>query len=937
MTVPYRRLVLVLGFHACGIVAQEAGDVVAFPGSLTIGDTADAAYTNAGWHIRSDRLMVGSNGWSGVYYQSSGSFTGTSAAVTSHIGYEGGTGTLHLAGGTAYFPANQLWLSGNIMGHREPRPFGSMILSNATVECNDLHIGRDWSNNGTGTAMLAAEMRLQAGSLLMLKTLGKYDDPRATVYFDGGRIQARQSGIDLVYIQGRGDIRLVASAGHDIDIDTMSFVNLALARFSGSPSAKLILEGDGGFRKRGTGNLRFFGDEVSYAGDTLVADGMLRLGAPYVLPHGAGKGNLIVEGPCSVVDLNGYDTRVNRLSGWGSITNASCTNVVLGVLADGSSDHWEHAWISKNISLEKLGTGTLSVRRKGSIPTNCTISAGTLLVAQNTVYPFYRLKLEDVRTLTEHGVQLAELALYDGVTDVTGLRTNLAYDTTCDPGMNAFPPNETPEKVVDGSLDTKWLDWRLGTERSPIYRDNVWVRLDFAEPQKITHYTWATANDDPRRDPSAWRMQGSTNATDWIDLDCHARFLAPNDRKTWVSTSGFALDLGANDAIDDTAQVQIKTGGTLLVQSASETIGGITGAGSVVIDGATLTLNTAEGVTAEYDGLICGDGTLVKDGTGTQTLNGTNAIQGSVVVQGGVLALDPQVRTPFTWFRFTVKETRSAGATVMQFAELALYDSLGVRQNLNLSAGTAPDALQPGQWATPAAYPGSSSEHAGKLFDGDMAATSKWCPNNNDIKPDDAATWRTVVMRLAGSPEIVAYNLATATEAINIRDPYIWLMEGSVDGVNWVTLDEKSGVTTDTRGWYNNDQAYSFTQAAANIETTDDDCFLPGTSIDVGPGAMLTVVGGNETVDSLRIDTAGAGTLSGVTLAAHGLLDLHTALDDLSGQVLPLTLTGVSNCGALRAWTVYVNGVREPSYSVFYDEATGVLRVSRKGLCITIL
>jgi autotransporter-associated beta strand protein len=60
----------------------------------------------------------------------------------------------------------------------------------------------------------------------------------------------------------------------------------------------------------------------SYSGDTTVANGTLRLGASEVIPHGAGKGRVIVNAGATF-DLAGNNETINNLSGAGSVTSSA--------------------------------------------------------------------------------------------------------------------------------------------------------------------------------------------------------------------------------------------------------------------------------------------------------------------------------------------------------------------------------------------------------------------------------------------------------------------------------------------------------------------------------------------------------------------------------------------------------------------------------------
>ncbi|HEX2581560.1 MAG TPA: autotransporter-associated beta strand repeat-containing protein [Dongiaceae bacterium] len=103
------------------------------------------------------------------------------------------------------------------------------------------------------------------------------------------------------------------------------------------------------------------------------------------------------------------------------------------------------------------------------------------------------------------------------------------------------------------------------------------------------------------------------------------------------------LAAGAANRLSDTSIVNVASG-LLDVQSGDETIGRLTGAGGVSLNGATLTLSNSNGT---YSGAIS-DGTfgsgshagsLVLGGTGTTTLSGNSLYTGSTTLSGGQLTL----------------------------------------------------------------------------------------------------------------------------------------------------------------------------------------------------------------------------------------------------------------------------------------------------------
>lgn len=105
--------------------------------------------------------------------------------------------------------------------------------------------------------------------------------------------------------------------------------------------------------------------------------------------------------------------------------------------------------------------------------------------------------------------------------------------------------------------------------------------------------------------------------------------------QTRVGSGTLAVVGGA--ALPDAGLVSLAADATLALGS-SETIGGLTGSGRVVIGG-TLSVG-ASGPSTEFSGQISGPGSLEKIGGGSLRLTAANSFAGRTVVRGGELILD---------------------------------------------------------------------------------------------------------------------------------------------------------------------------------------------------------------------------------------------------------------------------------------------------------
>jgi autotransporter-associated beta strand protein len=103
---------------------------------------------------------------------------------------------------------------------------------------------------------------------------------------------------------------------------------------------------------------------------------------------------------------------------------------------------------------------------------------------------------------------------------------------------------------------------------------------------------------------------------------------------TFRAASGTVFIGGGSPLGDATLELDASANAAFL---SSGTLGAISGQGTILLPGSTLTISGAQDTT--FNGVISGMGSLYKDGPGSLVLSGTNAFEGGVTLLGGALRM----------------------------------------------------------------------------------------------------------------------------------------------------------------------------------------------------------------------------------------------------------------------------------------------------------
>jgi len=354
-------------------------------------------------------------------------------------------------------------------------------------------------SSGTVTATL------QSGGKLYTDRLYSSVGAAGTLMFDGGvlgvsSISPALYPSDWLSVTA-GSLNLsVMDGGAVIDTDNGSVtVRRPFLRYGTSA---------GGLAKTGRNTLTLtitnLNSACTYAGDTAVLGGTLKLGAP---PAPLPAGTRLTVAADAVLDLNGVTQTVGELNGGGRVINASSTNAVLTVGGNNASTNFAGK-IEGAVTLVKTGTGTLTLSGANTFTNGTQIAGGTVRLSPLPV------------TIVNAGFELPAMTTgefwgyltTDGTTDGWKMSGNTGNNTGSGIARNGAPTNApwvttSPQGVQIGYLQgASYMSQTVTVQRAATYLlsfraanrpinytpDNVEVLVDGVSKASWTNSLFAT-------------------------------------------------------------------------------------------------------------------------------------------------------------------------------------------------------------------------------------------------------------------------------------------------------------------------------------------------------------------------------------------------------------------------------------------------------------
>ena len=359
-----------------------------------------------------------------------------------------------------------------------------------------------------------------------------------------------------------------------------------------------------------------------------------------------------------------------------------------------------------------------------------------------------------------------------------------------------------------------------------------------------------------------------------------------------------------------------------------------------VVDYFGVTAGDAEGATLVLDGTGTHDGvndvgggvgavSLEKTGAGTWSVGGAISVAKTDVKEGRLVVNN--IATRYNYYRFVITELW--GGRRMQIREFGLFDANGNQVNAHLVENTSygkPYELENGQiqFENALVKLGSADVVLEALVDGDYETILDGGLSTNPTY-GNPSTWYVFTMKLPANAQPVCFysikaslgydESKTSASSGNWNDNHMcnfeargWRVEASTDGRQWDLLAENYYEDASVAPIHGSVRWYHSDSAAFNASN-------PGWPIPSAPAARsvslgtVSVTGDAELVadapvevSHLVIDATSGGSISNMTFAANGTIDVINATKETCE--LPVQFDAGTDLSPVNGWTLNVNG-----------------------------
>jgi len=427
--------------------------------------------------------------------------------------------------------------------------------------------------------------------------------------------------------------------------------------------------GTSGITKTGSGTLVLAGANT-YAGNTTISAGTLRVGADGTIPFGSGKGDVVLNGgslAAGTLDLNGHDLSINGLAGTdgavvGQVVNNGAGLKTLTVGLD--NDYTSYAGVLKDNS---GSGGTLALYKTGEGHLTLDGSQANTYTGMTTVNAVDRGKLI--------------LSKSDNVTAIAGDLT-IAYSAVYVSTIYSGVELDANEQIADtstiyftGTADSAFRTLGHTETVGGISCDNGFGVIENARSKQGLNV--------------AGKLIVNSASDSSFNGRIHDGYLDQGENnEIALEKKGAATLTLIGDKIEYTGATTV-TAGTLVLQDTTNLATDITNNAALVFSAAT--------VDVTYSGVVTGGGALNKTGDHALTLAGANDYTGATTVSAGALLVTGSLGDSAVAVNGgTLGGTGTIGGpvTIAGLATLAPGASVGtltIDDNLTLEAGALLD------------------------------------------------------------------------------------------------------------------------------------------------------------------------------------------------------------------------------------------------------
>ena len=428
-----------------------------------------------------------------------------------------------------------------------------------------------------------------------------------------------------------------------------------------------IAAGAGGVTETDSGTLILSGVNT-YTGATTISAGTLKVGVANAVPSGSA---VTASG---TFDLAGFADTIGSLAGGGTVTNSGGANAILTTGGDNTSTLFSGVIQdgTKKVALTKGGTGTMTLSGANSYTSATTINGGTLQVgadinlgtapasatAGQLTFGGGALATTASFTLSSNrGIAFTSTGTidnssgttltYGGIAAGAGGLTKTDSGTLAWTGANTFTGATTINGgtlQVDGDASFGGVPASATAGSITFSGGTLSATATFTLNSKRGIAFTSTGTIDTAS--ATVLTYGGIAAGSGGLIKTSAGTLTLSGANTYggaTTISAGTLKLGVANSVPSGSAVTAT--GTFDLAGFADTIGSLSGGGTVTDSSATAATLTAGGdnTSTNFSGAIqngSGSIALTKSGTGTLTLGGTNTYSGTTTVSAGTLLVN---------------------------------------------------------------------------------------------------------------------------------------------------------------------------------------------------------------------------------------------------------------------------------------------------------